>query len=300
MKPSSTKVILTVLLLILIWGTTWAAVRLSLEGFAPLTSAAVRFALAVLLLSLWAAIRRRAIWPEGVVSTRHRVVWGVQAVCNFLIPYSLTYWAEQWVPSGLVAVLFSTFPMFVMLIAFFVLPEERLSPAGLLGIALGFAGIAVIYSADLSALAGPEAAFAAVVFLLSPLSAAFGQVVVKRWGADLSPLSLTLVPMALATLMLGALAVLFEGDRAIEPTATAVGAVLYLALLGTAMAFTLYFWLLKHVTATELSLITYATPVVAVALGTLWLDEPLTLQLVVGGLLVIGGMGLAARRKKAP
>jgi drug/metabolite transporter (DMT)-like permease len=299
MKPSSAKVILTFLLLILTWGTTWAAVRLSLEGFAPMTSAAVRFALAVFLLFVWARLSGRAILPNDVVLPRHRLVWGVQAVFNFLIPYSLTYWAEQWVPSGLVAVLFSTFPMFVMLIAFFVLPEERLGPAGVLGMGLGFAGIAVIYSADLTALAGPEAAFAAVVFLLSPLSAACGQVVVKRWGDDLSPLSLTLVPMALATVMLGSLAAVLEGDRAMEPTAMAIGAVLYLALVGTALAFTLYFWLLKHVTATELSLITYATPVVAVALGTLWLDEPLTLRLVVGGLLVIGGMGLAARRKKA-
>jgi drug/metabolite transporter (DMT)-like permease len=258
----------------------------------------VRFAVAVVLLLAWARISGRAVLPAEAVLPRHRMVWGVQAVFNFLIPYSLTYWAEQWVPSGLVAVLFSTMPIFVMLIAYFVLPEERLGPAGVLGMGLGFTGIAVIYSADLTAIAGPEAAFAAVVFLLSPLSAACGQVVVKRWGGDLSALSLTVVPMALAVLMLGVLAAIFERGRAMEPTAMAIGAVLYLALLGTALAFTLYFWLLKHVSATQLSLITYATPVVAVALGTLWLDEPLTLRLVVGGLLVIGGMGLAARRKR--
>ena len=295
MKPTPLLTAWILVLLTLIWGTTWGAVRLSLDGFAPLTSVSFRFALAVVLLAAWARAMGRQVIPSGTrPERRHVVVWVVQAVFNFVVPYSLVYWAEQWVATGLVAVLFSTMPIFVMLLAWFVLPEERLRPIGVLGMLVGFAGIGVIYSEDLGAFGGPEAAFAAVVFLLSPFSAAIGQVVVKRWGGDISSLSLAIIPMALATLMLSSMAWIFEKDRPMDPQPAALGAILYLALVGTALAFTLYYWLLKHVSATHLSLITYATPIVAVTLGTLYFEEPITLKLVVGALLVLGGVGLAA------
>lgn len=300
MKPSRFLALSTLMLLTIIWGTTWSVVRVSLDGFPPLTSVALRFALAVVLLALWGRLTGRVVFEPGHRTTpRHLAVWASQALLNFTIPYSLVYWAEQWVPSGLVSILFSTMPIFVVLCAWFVLPEERLRPIAFFGLILGFAGIALIFSEDFNILGGPQAAFAAVIFLLSPASAAVGQVVVKRWGNDLPTFTLTLVPMASATLLLAGLAWCFESDRPWNPTPAAVGAVLYLALVGTALAFTLYYWLFKHVSATNLSLITYATPVVAITLGITFLDEPMTLRLLLGAVLVISGVGLAVRPRPA-
>lgn len=296
MKPSRLVTFSTLVLLTLIWGTTWSMVRVSLDGFPPLTSVALRFALAVVLLALWGRLTGRVVFEPGKHTTaRHWAVWASQALFNFTIPYSLVYWAEQWVPSGLVSILFSTMPIFVVVLAFFVLPEERLRPLALFGLLLSFLGVAIIFSEDFDLLGGPQAAFAAGVFLLSPFSAAVGQVVVKRWGADLPTFSLTLIPLASGTFLLVCMAWWFERNLPWHPEPAAVAAVLYLGLVGTAFAFTLYYWLFKHVSATNLSLITYATPVVAVTLGTVLLDEPITLRLLLGAALVIGGVGLVVR-----
>jgi drug/metabolite transporter (DMT)-like permease len=300
MKPSRLLSFSTLVLLTAIWGTTWSMVRISLDGFPPLTSVALRFTVAVLLLAVWGRLTGRVVFePEHRITPRHVAVWASQAVFNFTIPYSLVYWAEQWVPSGLVSVLFSTMPIFVVLGAWFILPEERLRPMAFFGLILGFAGIALIFSEDFSILGGPQAAFASAIFLFSPASAAVGQVVVKRWGNDLPTFSLTLLPMASGAALLGGMAWWFERDLPWDPQPAAVGAILYLALVGTALAFTLYYWLFKHVTATNLSLITYATPVVAISLGITFLDEPMTLRLLAGAALVISGVGLAVRPRPA-
>jgi len=300
MKPSRLVALSTLVLLTVIWGTTWSVVRVSLDGFPPLTSVTLRFTVAVVLLALWGRMTGRVVFkPEHRTTPRHLAVWASQALFNFTIPYSLVYWAEQWVPSGLVSILFSTMPIFVVLGAWFVLPEERLRPMAFFGLLLGFVGIALIFSEDFNLLGGPQAAFASAIFLLSPASAAVGQVVVKRWGNDLPTFSLTLLPMASGAALLSGLAWWFERDLPWNPEPAAVGAILYLALVGTALAFTLYYWLLKHVTAINLSLITYATPVVAITLGITFLDEPITLRILLGSALVISGVGLAARPRPA-
>lgn len=293
-RPRPLVVLATLAILTVIWGSTWSFVRITLEGFPPLKGVAVRFLLAGLLLLL-------LIFLKGVpieTSRRHLSVWLGQAVFNFSIPYVLVFWAQQWVPSGLTAVLFSVMPIFVMLFAFGLLPEERLGPMAMFGVVLGFGGVALIFSDDLEALAGPNVTFAAAVLLLSPLSAAVGQVVVKKWGQDISALSLSAIPMLMSVAVVAPLAWILESDRPIVFAAEPVLALVYLSVFGSVVAFTLYYWVLKFLTATQLSMITYATPVIAVLIGTLWLDEPLTWTMVGGALLVAYGVSLAARKKR--
>ncbi len=291
-RPGRWLALATAALLTLIWGTTWAVIRVSLEGFPPLTGLAIRFALG-------AAILLVAVWIGGVRLGRSRYevpLWLVQSLFAFGLSYALVYWAEQWVPSGLTAVLFSTLPFFVVLFAYFLIPEERLGALGLAGMAVGFAGVAVIFSEDLDRLAGPEVRAAALALLAAPASTAFAEVAVKRWGHEIHALSLTAVPMAFSSLVLGALAAAVETGRPIVPAPAPVAAVLYLAVFGSAVAFSLFFWLLKHVTVTQLSLIAYGIPVVAVVVGTVFLDEPFTLRMAAGAALVIAGATLVMRR----
>ena len=94
---------------------------------------------------------------------------------------------------------------------------------------------------------------------------------------------------------MGVLARTLEGDRRLVVDAASIGALLYLAVVGSAVAFTLYFWLLRHLPATRVALISYAAPVVAVAVGALAFAEPVTARTVLGGALVLGGIGLASR-----
>lgn len=266
---------------------------MGLQGIPPLTGVALRFSIAgVALLVLVPVFKVRL-----GATPRERLVWVTNALFTFCISYSILYWAEQWVPSGLAAVLFATFPLLVAVLAHFLLPGERLTWASGVGVLVGFAGVAVIFSEDFATLLGPKVAFAATVMLLCPLCSAIGSVLVKKWGGGLHPLSTAAVPMLLCGLIMGPTAWIAEADRSVTFDLPSTLALLYLALIGSALPFTLYFWLLKGLPATRMSLINYAVPVVAVIVGHFALDEPVTLRVLVGTALVIAGTAVAVRKR---
>lgn len=277
--------------LVLIWGTTWAAIRISLEGIPPMTGVALRFGIAsAALLALVPVLKVRL--GSG---RREWTVWIANALLTFCLSYSILYWGEQWVPSGLAAVLFATFPLFVAVIAHFVLPGEQLTRRSAVGVLIGFAGVAVIFSEDFRALLGPKVAFAAVVLLLCPFFSALGSITVKKWGGGIHPLSTAAVPMGLCALILGPIAWIAEAGREVHFGLRPVLALFYLGLVGSAFPFTVYFWLLKRHTATQLSLINYAVPVVAVIIGSVFMNEPITARVILGTALVIAGVAVSVR-----
>jgi drug/metabolite transporter (DMT)-like permease len=287
---------LGVTVLILIWGTTFAAVRIGLETVPPFTGIAIRFAIA-------AAILFAGARAFGIVWRGDGDVWGLwvfNATCHFVIPYGVVYWCVQWLPSGLAAVLFSTFPLFVALLAHLVLPGERLRWLSSAGVVVGFVGVAVIYSDDLGALAEPEARLAAWVFLLSPLASAVGDVAIKKYWSRVHPVSLTAPSLAITAAIAALLALLLERGREVDLTLKAWVVLVYLALFGTALAFVVYFRLLARIRVTGLSLIAYAIPVVALVVGTVWLDEVITSRVLVGAGLVLLGVWAALRRDSRP
>lgn len=286
-------------LLTLIWGTTWAAIRIGLRGIPPFTGVAVRFGIAAA--ALLAVARALGVRLRGAGAGSPWRVWLANAALTFIIPYGLVYWGEQWVPSGLVAVLFATSPLWVALAAHAALPGERLRGATLAGVLIGFAGVAVIFSEDLRALGGPRVAGAAALLLVAPFTAALGVVAVKRWGAGMHPLSVAGVPMALTAAGMGCLALAVERGLPVRFDGTSVAALLYLALFGSAVSFTLYFWLLRRLPATTLSLINYLTPIVALLIGGAALGETLTLRTLAGSACVVGGVAVAMQvRRGAP
>jgi drug/metabolite transporter (DMT)-like permease len=294
MVPSPAQKGLTIALLVTIWGTTWSVIRIGLGGIPPVTGVALRFALAgVLLWGLALAMGLRGPRLRAPIA-----LWITHGVLTFGVSYGLVYWAEQWVPSGLAAVLFATFPLFVALLAHLFLPGERLRLSATLGLGLGFGGVALVFSEDFSALGGPRVAFAGAVMLLSPLASAVAQVAIKRWWSHVHPVPLNAGAMVLAGAVMGMLAAAVESGRPVELTPAAVGALLYLTVLGTAVAFSLYFWLLRHMSATRLSLMAYAIPVVAMAVGAALFREPITPRVVAGAGLVIAGTGLASWRRR--
>ena len=283
------------LLLTLIWGTTWAAIRVGLQGVPPFTGVALRFTIAgTLLLALAPVLGVRL----GRLGRRERALWLANGVLSFCLSYSTVYWAEQYIPSGLAAVLFATYPLLVAVLAHVLLPGERLGWLAALGVLLGFAGVAVIFSDDLGLLGGEAVRHAALVMLVSPVASAIATVVIKRWGSDVHPLSLSAVPMLIAGLAMGAVALLAERDRALVLDARSLGALLYLAVLGSAVTFTTYYWLLARVGATRVALVSYLIPIVAVAVGAALFDEPLRARLVAGSALVLAGVGLVGRRRR--
>jgi len=281
------------LLLTLIWGTTWAAIRIGLDGVPPFTGVAVRFAIAgTLLLALALALGVR------LGRRRHeKALWVANGVLTFCLSYSIVYWSEQYIPSGLAAVLFATYPLFVALVAHLLLADERLAARAGVGLVLGFAGVAVIFSDDLALLGGEQVRHAALVMLGSPLVSAIATVAIKRWGTGVHPLSLSAVPMLFTGAVMGVVAAGTERGRPLVLDGRSVGALLYLAVLGSAVTFTVYYWLLARVSATRLALMSYLIPIVALAIGAVLFDEPLRPRLLAGSALILAGVVIVSRQR---
>ena len=293
MKPTRALTWAALAGLILIWSTTWAVIRVGLRGIPPFTGVALRFALASAALLALAPL----LGVKLGRSPNEWRLWIANSLLTFAIPYGVLYWAEQTVPSGLAAVLFATMPLIVAVAAHFSLAGDRLTVRGTLGILIGFAGIAVIFSEDFQALGGAQVRTAAAVLLISPICAGIGSILVKKWGDGVHPISIAAVPMGITALLVGALALVVERGRAVHLDTPSVLAVIYLGIMGSAVPFTIYFWLLKRQTATRMSLINYATPVIAVAVGTLFMGEPFTARIAAGTALVLVGVGVALRQR---
>ena len=296
MTPTPSIKLATLATLVAIWGTTWAVIRVGLRGIPPVTGVALRFALAGVVLVAVAF----AIGLRGKRLLAPLWLWAVHGLCTFAASYGIVYWAEQYLPTGLTAVLFATYPLFVAALAHFLLPGERLSVLNVAGLPLGLVGVAVLFGPDLlRALQGGgdrRLAFTCAVMLLAPLASAIASVAIKRWGGGVHPVPLNAGSMLFGAAVMGALAALVERGRPLQFDGSSIGAVLYLALLGTAVTFTLYFWLLKHMLATHLALTAYAIPVVAVIVGALVFGEPITARLLLGAALVVAGTALTTRR----
>jgi len=291
--PGRGRLVAAFAVLVLIWGTTWAAIRVGLAGIPPFSGIALRFTLAGLLL-LALALRLGVRLGR---SRRERRLWVANAVLSFGISYAVVYWCEQYIPSGLAAVLFATYPLLVAALAHFALPGERLNPLAVAGLLLGFAGVAVIFSDDLHLLGGQRVRGAALLMLVSPFVSAIAMILVKRWGKGIHPLSLAAVPMLMAGVVMGGVALAFERGRTLVFDAPSVGALVYLSVLGSAVTFTVYYWLLARVSATRVALTSYLIPIVAVAVGALAFDEPVRPRLLAGSALVVAGVVLVGRRR---
>jgi drug/metabolite transporter (DMT)-like permease len=277
-----------------IWGSTWLFIKIGLADLPPFTFAGIRFVLAALILILLVTARR-VRWP------RTRSEWtliAVVGVLQFALNYGLVFWGEQYISSGLAAVLQSTFPAFGLVIAHFYLPQERMTAARVAGVLLGVFGVAVIFSDQLS-IAGKMALLGSVALVLSALFGSYGNVLVKAYGAKIDPQVLAAGQMVFGFVPLLAIGIATEGNPFhFHWTTMAVVSLLYLVLVGSVVAFALYYWLVRNMDVTNTMLIALVTPVVAVVLGMIVLHEKLNWRLLAGGACIISGIGMIVLRKR--
>jgi drug/metabolite transporter (DMT)-like permease len=287
------KAVAVWLLLSLIWGSTWLFIKVGLADLPPFTFAGVRFAVAIPPLALLAAARRAA-FPLALRDWAFMVVTGVM---TFGVTYGLVFWGEQYISSGLAALLFATFPLFGLLIAHLHLPTERMTRRKVVGVALGVLGVAIVFSNELEA-TGRLALWGSAAIVIAALTAAYTDVWIKLRARHFDPVVLTLVQMIAGTVPLLTVGTAIEGSPLkLAWTPVAVVSLLYLAVVGSALAFVLLYWLIKHMDVTKTMLITLVTPLVAVLLGMAVLDEALTWRTATGGAAILSGLGLTLRRR---
>jgi drug/metabolite transporter (DMT)-like permease len=277
-----------------IWGSTWLFIKLGLNDLPPLTFAGIRFLFA-------ASILVSIILARGVRWPRKRSEWLVIAVVGWLqfsLNYGLVFWGEQRIPSGLAAVLQSTFPAFGLVIAHFYLPDEPITRKKVIGVLLGIIGVGIVFSDQLS-FAGTAALAGSVALVLSAFCGSYGNVLVKAYGTQIDPFVLAAGQMICGFPPLLALGVVTEGSPFhFRWTLTAVISLAYLVIVGSVIAFTLFYWLVRRMDVVNTMLIALVTPVVAVVLGMIVLHERFNWRLFAGAACIISGIGLIVLRKK--
>src|SRR5215208_2548957 len=170
------------LILCCIWGSTWLFIKLGLADLPPLTFAGIRFVIACAILFVIMRLRH-------IQLPRARADWillSISGILSFGLNYGLVFWGEQYISSGLAALLQATLPAFGLVFAHFHLPAERLSWSRIVGVVLGVCGVAVVFSNQL-AVAGKQALAGCVALILSAAFAAYSNVLVKAHGKNLNP-----------------------------------------------------------------------------------------------------------------
>lgn len=276
------------LLLCLIWGSTWLFIKLGLNDLPPFTFAGIRFVIASAILFVIIKARRLSL-------PRTRAAWTLLAVTgllSFSLNYGLLFWGEQYISSGLAALLQATIPAFGLVIAHFYLPGEQMTPVKIFGVVMGVAGVGVVFSNQLS-VAGPRALAGCAALVVGSACAAFANVLVKKRGAKLDPAILAGGQMLFGLIPLLVIGIPLEGNPLqFHWTRMAIIALFYLAIVGSVAAFLLYYWLVQHMDVTKTMLVALVTPVIAVTLGVIVLHEELNWRTFVGGAMIMSGIGL--------
>ncbi|MFH2054895.1 MAG: DMT family transporter [bacterium] len=286
-------IILVYILDILLWGSTWVAIKIGLESLGPFTSATARFVLGFIVLALAFRIWRFR-FPRQPRLRRDVFITGL---VMYGINFSLLYWAQQYLNASTAAVLFSSMPFFVALCAQRMLPNEKMSPRSVIGMLLGLAGTLVLFSRDLD-FSGPALAMLAV--LVSSFWVSWATVKIKRDLEIISPTMLATLQLPPGILLMAVGMFAFELPLEFEISARSVGSVLYLAIAGTGAAFIGWYWILKRISATAASLMTFIEPVVATVLAVLILHETLSSRFVGGAALILIGVLLVVLKRRTP
>ncbi|MBS3946627.1 MAG: EamA family transporter [Melioribacter sp.] len=285
MYSEKIKIGLGFILICIIWGSTWLFIRLGLESLTPVISAGVRFLLASILVYGLMSYKKISLQTDSLSIRLYLIL----AFFSFIIPFGLVYWAEQFIPSGLASIIFAVMPFGVILFTRLAIPNTEIKFAQYIGVLIGFVGIVTIFSEDLT-IDISNNFFGMLAVLISATMQAAIAVTIKKYGRHLNPLSMNFIPLLIAGIVMIPLAFIIEESSSWKFDFIALGSVFYLALFGTLITFTTYYWLLKRMNIVILSLSTFITPIVAVILGWLVLNEKFSFQALIGSAMVLIGI----------
>jgi drug/metabolite transporter (DMT)-like permease len=270
---------------ILIWSTTPLAIKWSAAGVGFSFAVFARMAIGALLCMLL-LVAMRVRLPLHRRALQAYLASGLSMFCAM----ALTYWSSQYISSGMISVLFGLAPLLTSLGAALWLKEEALTPSKLVGMLLGLAGLLLVFRGGLSL--GGHAGQGLIALLLAVLSQSLGLVWLKRIGDDSPPLATTLGSLLVALPLFFASWWMNDGHWPAALPERALAATLYLGVFGSVLGFAMYFYMVKHMEAGHVALITLVTPVVALLLGHRLNHETVLPQVWLGAASILFGLCL--------
>jgi len=273
-------------LLSILWGGSFFFVGIAVTELPPLTIVTLRVGIATL--TLWIIVFMLGLRPP-----KNLRVWGTflgMGLLNNVIPFVLIVWGQTQIASGLASILNAATPIFTVVVAGVLLPDERMTPLKLVGVAVGFIGVVVMIG--LPALTGSSSLVAQLAIITAALSYAFAGVYGRRFKTmEIHPIITAAGQVTASTIVLAPIALAIDGQPDITVISLKIWlAVASLAIFSTAMAYVLYFKILKLAGATNVLLVTLLVPVSAILLGFLFLNETLEVLHLIGILLITLGL----------
>lgn len=279
------------LTLCIVWSSTWLVIKIGLQDLPPISFVALRFIIALLAL-VAVSFGTGRLLPQ---SRSDYIVLAITGILMFAINYTLLFWGELYVSSGLAAVLQTTIPIFGMIFAHWMLPDEPLRWQRVAGALIAVGGV-VLICARLLSFNGWFAFLGGLGISLGAAGAAFSNVWLKAKRIQLAPSMLAAWQMIFGAIPLLVLGLVVDGNPArFHWSGAAIFSLLYLALIGSSLTFILLYWLMTRMTVTRLQAISLITPPGAIALGWAFGGERLSPWSLLGALFVLAGVWLIFR-----
>ena len=283
-----TKHWIVFLLLGAIWGSSFLWIKIAVQEVGPVTLVAFR-SLFGLLFCLAVVLVQRVQWPRSFRAWLPLLILGLT---NIAIPFFLISWGEQSIDSAVASVLDATVPLFTILMAHFLLQDDKITIPKLLGLLVGFAGVVVLMMKDLLNASASSLLGQAAVLLASGFYAV-SSIIARKATEDTPGILRSGIPLIAATAVMWPSAIMFESPVEIPQLRIIWIALLWLGILGSGLAFVLAYYLIHEIGPTRMTMVTYLFPVVGVILGTVFLREQLSWQLIMGTLLVLISLVIA-------
>lgn len=265
----------------MIWGSSFLWIKIAVQEIGPITLVAYRV-LFGLLFGLIVVFFQRTKWPSSFKEWLPLLVLGMT---NIAIPFFLITWGEQVIDSGVASILDATVPLFTILVAHFLLHDDKMTVPKVAGLLMGFAGVVVLMSKDIGASSGSLLGQAAVI--LACVFYAGSSIYARKFTEDSPAIFRSVGPLISATAVMWLASFFFEAPVKVPDTSLIWIALLWLGILGSGVAFILLYYLIHEIGPTRATMVTYLFPLGGVTLGVIFLHEALTWQVLTGATLII-------------
>ena len=278
------------------WGTSYFWIKIALAEIGPLTLVALRVTLAGGAIWAWVLVQKIPL----PTSAKEIGLMALLGITNVALPFVLISWGETRIDSGMTGLLTATMPLFTTLISHRFIANDRITVPKTIGVVLGFSGAGILLSRDLGPVTVSFNLWGQVAVIGGALCYASSAVYNRRLLHGQHPLAITACSLPPAAVIMWVLAPLVEAPFTLPGLPITWIATAWLALIGTALAYPLAFFLVHTWGPTRTSLVTYVIPATAVALGVIVLKESLDWRLALGGLLIVIGIATVNWRTQAP